>query len=324
MSNLWSGPAELGRAISLREHPVVLAANARYRPWRKVKAIARQAGLDPDDAWRAVKLARSTTWRSLPLRRAEGGTFGICTVPALLESLHTIDHQSGGIVGVASAESGRLLTDEDARHRFIIRSLMEEAIESSRLEGAVTTRERALDLLRSGRTPASDHERMVANNYRAMTLAKRWIDRPLTIDLLNELQSTLTDGTMSDPGQEGRYRRPDEAIAVWDSRTNKRVFVPPPADGLRSRIEAVCEFANHEHQGEHFLHPIVKASILHFMIGYEHPYCDGNGRTARAVFYWHALRSGYWLFEYLVISELIRKSYAKYAQAYLNTDTNHD
>ena len=68
------------------------------------------------------------------------------------------------------------------------------------------------------------------------------------------------------------------------------------------------------------IHPVIKAAILHFMIGYEHPFCDGNGRTARAVFYWHSLRSRYAIFEYLAISEMIRKGYARYPQAYVDSE----
>lgn len=44
------------------------------------------------------------------------------------------------------------------------------------------------------------------------------------------------------------------------------------------------------------------------MIAYMHPFVDGNGRTARALFYWYMLKSGYWLTEYLSISRVIAKS----------------
>lgn len=58
------------------------------------------------------------------------------------------------------------------------------------------------------------------------------------------------------------------------------------------------------------------------MLGYDHPFVDGNGRTARALFYWSMARSGYWLMEYLSISRLIKKAPAKYARAYLHTETD--
>lgn len=197
---------------------------------------------------------------------------------------------------------------------------MDEAAESSLIEGAATTRKEALELLRSGRPPKGLGERMVVNNYVAMSQIKGWTSRNLSTEMLLELQSVLTEGTLEDPNQAGRLRRSDEAVRVEDSRDGTVIHVPPPAQSLPHRLKSLCEFANRPHTGDEFLHPIAKASILHFMVGYEHPFVDGNGRTARAVFYWYALRNGYSVFEYLAISEIIRKGFARYPQAYADSE----
>lgn len=307
--------------LGLLADPVVRTANARYRPWRKVRPIARSAERDPSSIWAAVKLARLSVWRELPLRAADGCPFGWALFPSLNEELHRIDQACGGGAVVALDSPTGLLSDPEVRKRFIIRTTMEEAIESSRIEGAVTTRELALELLRSGRPPKTTAEVMVANNYAAMQKIKTWLKRPLSPEMLCELQAILTRGTVEDD-KAGRFRCSDERVAVVDDRTNDIVFTPPPAELLAERIAAVCDFANDTHTGDRFIHPIVKASALHFMIGYEHPFVDGNGRTARAVFYWHALRTGYRVFEYLAISELIRAAYAKYPQAFIDTETD--
>ena len=60
------------------------------------------------------------------------------------------------------------------------------------------------------------------------------------------------------------------------------------------------------------------------MIGYDHPFADGNGRTARALFYWSMARSGYWLMEFLSISQFLRKAPRQYVQAYLHTETDRN
>lgn len=293
---------------------------ADYRPWRKVRYIAREAGIDPVAAWRGVKFSRLQGWRRLDLPRSEGGAFGICIGPHLLEPLHRIDRATGG-GGPAFIESDRgLLHDPDQRRRFRIRTLMDEAAESSIIEGAATTRRDAVELLRSGRDPVKRSERMIVNNYIAMQQIRSMLDRPLAVEMLLDLQVVLTQGTLDDPSAAGRFRRPDENVRVEDARDQTVIFVPPPADNLRQRLQRLCDFANREHKGAEFLHPIVKASILHFMLGYEHPFVDGNGRTARAIFYWFALKHGYGIFEYLTISEIIRKGFARYPQAYLDTE----
>jgi Fic family protein len=70
------------------------------------------------------------------------------------------------------------------------------------------------------------------------------------------------------------------------------------------------------------VHPVVRAILIHFMLGYDHPFYDGNGRTARALFYWSLARSGYWLMEYVSISRLLRQAPAQYARAYRHTETD--
>lgn len=60
------------------------------------------------------------------------------------------------------------------------------------------------------------------------------------------------------------------------------------------------------------------------MIGYDHPFVDGNGRTARALFYWSLMRSGFWLAPYLSISEFLLQAPARYSRAYqyVSADSN--
>nr|WP_296780300.1 hypothetical protein [Rhodococcus sp. (in: high G+C Gram-positive bacteria)] len=53
------------------------------------------------------------------------------------------------------------------------------------------------------------------------------------------------------------------------------------------------------------------------MAGYDHYFEDGNGRTARALFYWSMLKQGYWLTEYLTISKILKSAHAQYARSFL-------
>ena len=50
---------------------------------------------------------------------------------------------------------------------------------------------------------------------------------------------------------------------------------------------------------------VVRAILVHFWLAYDHPFVDGNGRTARALFYWVMAREGYWLCEYVSISRIL-------------------
>ena len=86
-------------------------------------------------------------------------------------------------------------------------------------------------------------------------------------------------------------------------------------------MDLMCSFANGE-QPDEFIPPALRAIILHFWLAYDHPFVDGNGRTARALFYWAMARQGYWLCEYVSISRILKKARGQYARSYLYSETD--
>jgi Fic family protein len=174
-------------------------------------------------------------------------------------------------------------------------------------------------MLRSGREPASRGELMIANNYRTIRTITNLLDEPVTPALLLTLQASLTEGTLKNPGDVGRFRQTDDDIVVGDD-FGRIVHVPPSADRLSHELERLCEYANHDGPG--FVHPMIKACLLHFWLAYVHPFCDGNGRTARALFYLHVMKSGFWLMEYVAISRVILRQRARYERAFLYSETD--
>jgi Fic family protein len=96
---------------------------------------------------------------------------------------------------------------------------------------------------------------------------------------------------------------------------------PPAAEELTTRLDAMCDFANAKTPAV-FVHPVVRAIILHFWLAYDHPFVDGNGRTARALFYWAMLHHRYWLCEFISISNILRQAPIKYGRSFLYTETD--
>ena len=211
----------------------------------------------------------------------------------------------------------------DEQDRFIINSLIHEAIASSRLEGASTTQANGVEMLRSGRRPGDRSERMIANNYRAMQAVRNMADQPLSRDGLLELHAMITRETLDDPADAGRLQQAgDERVHVSDVTGGKVLHRPPPAKELPVRVQRMIRFANQEDEDPAFIHPIVRAIALHFWLAYDHPFADGNGRTARALFYWSALRSNYRLFEFISISWHMAYAPTRYARSFLHTETD--
>jgi Fic family protein len=195
---------------------------------------------------------------------------------------------------------------------------MEEAIASSQLEGAATTRKRAREMLLNNERPRDFGERMILNNYRVMQNLRDWQTEPITVDRIVSIQAMLTEGTLQNPAESGTLRQ-DNEIVVGDE-IGRVLYTPPPFEVIPEQLEALCAFANAT--PEQFEHPVIRAIIIHFWLALVHPFCDGNGRTARALFYLYMLKQGYWPFEFLPVSRVIKGKPAQYQRAYLYAETD--
>ncbi len=230
--------------------------------------------------------------------------------------LFQIGQQLGGILG-----SNTGLAESD-KNKFMVRSIIEEAISSSQMEGSNTTRKRAREILEKGLKPAQKAERMIVNNYAAMQHVLQLKNTPFSPENIAAIQQIVTAQTLKYSEDEGRYRTAGDDVWVEDGITKEEIYIPPPAEEVPLLMQALCDFANED--GESFIHPIIKAIIIHFLIGWIHPFVDGNGRTARSLFYWYMLKSGFWLTEHLAISSIIQASKCQYEKAYLYTETDNN
>ena len=291
----------------------------RYLHWDRLRQLDPPDDLSHEEWWLGVKLSRRGQSRSLPLRDTGGRPFFFMLPDRVQEALHRIDSQLRGRIGVSEQ-----VANPDARDRFIIDSLIEEAITSSQLEGASTTRAAAKNMLRAGRRPRDRSERMIFNNYRAMEAVRGIRSEPLTLAEVLSLHATLTSDTLDDPEAAGRIQRPrDERVRVIDQRDQRVLHTPPPAEALPDRLDGMIRFANREAGDDGgFLHPVIRAVVLHFWLAWEHPFEDGNGRTARALFYWSMLHHDYRIFEFISISRQLVEAPTRYARAFLHTETD--
>lgn len=290
----------------------------KYPHWDEFRYQPMPDGLTPERAWSILKFWRITNSQLLPLLDTKKKPFQFVHIDAIQEMLHHIDQDA----------AGRFRTDgvipPAEKDRYVISSLIEEAIRSSQLEGAATTRREAKEMIRSQRNPQNKSERMILNNFNTMRYLVDNRQEKLTPEFVFKLHRMITEQTLKNPDAAGRFRNsnvdPDENIRVYGN-DNEVLHTPPPEDELPERMSAMCAFANGE-MPSFFINPVLRAIILHFWLAYDHPFVDGNGRTARTLFYWSMLKEGYWLCEFLSISSIFRKSPAKYSQAFLRTETD--
>lgn len=296
---------------------IIRKINDDYLYWSDVKyrvPAEYKATLSPIDLWSIVKNDRLQNRRYFEVG---GQGFYFTKVDSLEQQLHEFDLRlAGGLSEQITAAT------EVSKHQYLIGSIMEESIASSQIEGAITSRVAAKDMLRKNRSPRNKSEQMITNNYLTIQHIIRIKSEPLTLAGILEIHRLITAETLDNVNEAGQLRQHDD-IHVVDVVEGEIIHTPPSFSTLSSFIEDFCQFFNDE-TPNFFVHPVVKASIIHFIIGYFHPFIDGNGRTARALFYWYLLRKGYWLTEYLSISRVIKDSRTQYYRSFQQVEADEN
>lgn len=285
--------------------------NASYDYWSDVKYAKLPEGISShEQLWERVKFSRFLTrqyvWQKYMI--------GLSMTNHMQRMCHEFDMNFGGSWGSDT------IIPLDNKEQYLISSLMEEAISSSRMEGASTTRRIAKEMLRKGISPRDRSQQMIHNNYQTIRFIVENKNTPLNVELLQRVHALMTEQTLDNPNDAGRFRTDDEVV-VEDGITHEIVHTPPSCTEIPEFVDSLCKFFNDDNS-EMFIHPIIRGIIIHFMIAYMHPFTDGNGRTARALFYWYMLKQGYWLIEYMSISRVIAKRKKAYERAYLYTESD--
>lgn len=286
--------------------------NEEYEYWDTVKYKKCPKGCSSKKLWTYVKASRTKNM----IRVWSHYNILLCITNQMQRMCHEFDMNFGGSWGTSSIIPG------DSKERYLVSSLMEEAIFSSQMEGAATTRQVAKEMLRKKMTPKDKSQQMIFNNYQTIQFVVQNQDTPLTIGLLQHIHRLMTENTLGNPEDAGRFRTNDEVV-VENGITHEIVHRPPSFTEIPSFMKDLCKFFN-EKKPKVFIHPIIRGIIIHFMIAYMHPFVDGNGRTARALFYWYMLKQKYWLMEYLSISRVISKSKKSYEKSFLYTEADNN
>lgn len=292
--------------------PVVDKVNADYEYWDKIKYKKLPEGVTPQMLWTNVKASRLKSM--IPVW--DKYCINLCVTSQMQRLCHEFDMKFGSFWEVEGD------TQSAEKKYYLSSSLMEEAIYSSKMEGASTTRIIAKDMLRKKKSPQNKSQQMIVNNYNTIQYIVEHKDEPLTEELLLTIHRLMTEKTLDNPEDAGHFRTNDNVV-VADMVEGDVIYTPPSFQEIPEFVESLCDFFNNDNPRT-FIHPIIRGIIVHFMLAFMHPFVDGNGRTARALFYWYMLKEGYKLTEYMSISRVIAKSKSSYEKAfrYVENDGN--
>lgn len=284
--------------------------NADYLYWDKVKYKPLPEGYTPQMLWTYVKASRVrrviTVWDKYDII--------LCVTGQMQRMCHDFDMKFGSFWEADNEPQS------PEKKYYLSSSLMEEAIYSSKMEGASTTRVVAKEMLRKNKSPQNKAQQMIANNYATIQYIVEHKDEPLTEEGLLYIHRLMTEKTLDNPDDAGRFRTNDNVV-VADMVEGDVVYTPPTFEDIPEFVSTLCDFFNNDNPRT-FIHPIIKGIIVHFMLAYMHPFVDGNGRTARALFYWYMLKENYKLTEYMSISRVIAKSKTSYEKSFRYTESD--
>ncbi|MBW6471200.1 MAG: Fic family protein [Methanosarcinaceae archaeon] len=296
--------------------PYLEIINSKYLHWDELPMRFKDIDFDLKLLWSYARFLRDFNNRPIIL---DGLTLRYVQTPQIDKALHDLDMRVGGKFDLESQMPSVAL-----KRKYLVNSLMEEAIASSQLEGAATTRVVAKQMLRENRKPKTLSEQIILNNYATMMYIKdnTQLNQPLTLELILDIHGKITKGTLEKKDYEGAFRT-DNEVKIYSRDEVQLLYEPPDHSSINELLNQICSLANTE-PTEFYLHPIVKAIILHYMIGYIHPFNDGNGRTARALFYWYLISQKYDMLEYVAVSTAIKNAPNKYARAYIYSETDNN
>ncbi|MCF3110781.1 Fic family protein [Niabella sp. CC-SYL272] len=291
----------------------ILQINNSYLDWEKVQHMS----LKPDtlsnaEIWEAARKARDQGFtRTLAVH----STIFTWSVSNDMEAvLHDLDvHLAGGKDLVA-------VMDQKNDHRYLVSALLDEAMASAQLAGYTVTKKMVKELLLKKKTTANETEQVVVNIYRCLQKINEWEQEPFSEERLLELHQQLTKDTIKLKGI-GRYRTNNkyDISGIEDAAATKVVDAKAIGDWMQW-LEA---FIN-EDRKPFYIHPVIKASIIAYLVTYIRPFKDGNGRMARLLLYWYLLRKGYWALQYTAVSNIIVKLRSQYQKSFLQAQANAD
>ncbi|MDQ5971830.1 MAG: Fido protein [Patescibacteria group bacterium] len=303
---------------SLELKKLIHESQKEYLYWDVFKYKPMPEGFTPEEAWAGLKINRMSLYQPTPIKSNDEKYFNFALVNSLNQKLNYIDTYASGFIRTFS----EIKPSEAQNNKFIMTGLHEEAIATSQIEGANTTRKVAKEMLASQRPPRTRSEQMIINSYHVMQKIDAWKNLDLSRDMLLEIQSLVTEKTLEDNNDQGRFRNDTDEIVVHDPLTGEIVHTPPKENEMLEQLDQFIAFANRTEEDGSFIHPVIKASMLHFWLAYIHPFPDGNGRTARVIFYWYLLRKEYWLIQYLSVSRAIIETRKRYDNAFIYSEND--
>lgn len=259
-----------------------------------------------EEVWPSLNQFRNAHGVNTPLKDQHNNNFWFYLPQSTMKRLALIDKTATNNIFQH--------TQKSVQSSVILDALIDEAFNSSVIEGAFSTKKRTKEMVEKKVKPSNKSEQMIINNFNALDFILHNLSNPLNEDMILSVYRILTENALDEGSEIEKYR--DDLVFVCDVNSTQPIYTAPPHTQVQSLMDTLIEFIHTPDD----LHPVIKSCIIHFYFVYVHPFFDGNGRTARAISYMYLLQKGYDFFKFFSISSVVREQKVKYYKAIKETE----
>lgn len=284
---------------------LIIEYNERYLTKKEIGYRIPES-VDLNEFWNEMMKVRKKSSIEIPLKDQDDNKFWFGLIDEITKNIDVIED--------SATEDLFKSVPKDIEISVIAEALIDEAFNSSVIEGAFSTKRRTKELIDKNLKPSNKSEIMIINNYRALTYILDNLNKPLNEEIILDIYNILTKDTLNKDDYVDKYR--NDKVFIWDSKVGKYTYEAPPHEEVQGLTDALLKFIYDDNNCQ----PIIKVCIIHFYFVYVHPFFNGNGRTARAISYMYLLQNGYNFFKFFSISSAINEEKNKYYTAIENTE----
>ncbi len=245
-----------------------------------------------------IDLLRCTMYTFLPLKDFDG------------KKLVYLDN----FVRLGMSSVKLLLTPQSGSESYGLKAMEDEIHSTFRIENIESSRVSIRKIL-EGYAPSDENECRIYGIKQGLEfIADK--DNKITEVNLHKLYNLVVDKWLDDENRllPTRHYRHDDVFIVGGATKHEGL----PHNKLPEYMENLIKFINEDFP----MNDLLKAALIHFYIGYLHPWFDGNGRTARLLHIWYLVQQGYPSAMFVPLSRYIDDSRAQYYKAYTMIEEN--
>lgn len=245
-----------------------------------------------------IELLKTGIYRAMPLMDFKG-------------------HQSvymGSVAQVRMNTIKTLMRPQSGDYRYGLKAMEDEIASTLTIENIDFSRDSVRKILK-GYAPSDESENRIYGMKKGLEFISDTGNKITEENIFTLYQMTIGDFLDEDdklaPGQHYRH---DVVYIMGQSVEHTGL----PHQKLSEYMGKLTTFINEESE----INDLLKAAVIHFYIGYLHPYFDGNGRMARLIHLWHLVQQGYSSTLFVPFSSYVEKSRKHYYNAYTLVEEN--